>query len=320
MKMGTKLRAAVIGVGYLGQFHAQKYKKLSETLPVELVAVCDSFPEQAKKIAETNSVPYFLNAEELFGKVDCVTIATITPKHFELAKIFLSKGIHVNVEKPISLTVSEAKELCDLAEKNQVILAVGHSERFSPVFQELKRRMKAPKFISLQRHAPFKMRGAEVSVLHDLMVHDLDLMEALVPGEKKLLSSMTDRFCSESPDWVEATFQGTNSSKQPVQMLLGISRLVSQMVRTVKLIDQDFIYTANLQTGDLEIIPAKLKPDQTLNPEVINAGRGDNLLSETENFIQSILERKPVMVSGVDGLKTIQWVEKILSSSGRNNL
>lgn len=317
--MGTKLRAAVVGVGYLGQFHAQKYKKLSETLPVELVAVCDSFPEQAKKIGETNSVPFFLKAEELFGKVDCVTIATITPKHFELAKMFLTAGIHVNVEKPISLTVAEAKELCNLAEKNQLMLGVGHSERFSPVFQDLKKRMKAPKFISLQRHAPFKMRGAEVSVLHDLMVHDLDLMEALVPGEKKLLSSMTDHFCSETPDWVEATFQGTNSLKQPVHMQLGISRLVSQMVRTIKVIDQDFIYTANLQTGDLEIIPVKLKPDQTLNPEMINAGRGDNLLAETENFVQAILERRPLTVTGVDGLKTIQWVEKILSSAGRNN-
>ena len=163
------------------------------------------------------------------------------------------------------------------------------------------------------------MRGAEVSVLHDLMVHDLDLMEALVPGEKKLLSSMTDHFCSETPDWVEATFQGSNSLKQPVQIQIGVSRLASQMVRTIKLIDQEFIYTANLQTGDLEIIPAKFKSDQTLNSEIINAGRGDNLLNETENFIQSIIEGKPLMVSGVDGLKTIQWVEKILNSVGRNN-
>ncbi len=151
------------------------------------------------------------------------------------------------------------------------------------------------------------------------MVHDLDLMEALVPGEKRMLSSMTDHFCSETPDWVDATFQGTNSLKQPVQMQVGISRLVSQMVRTIKVIDQDSIYTANLQTGDLEVIPVKLKQDQTLNPEIINAGRGDNLLAETENFVQSILGKKPLIVSGVDGLKTIQWVEKILSSAGRNN-
>ena len=173
-----KLRTAVVGVGYLGQFHAQKHKALTTgawSTQAEFVGVCDLNATQAEKIAQDLGVKAFTRPQDLIGKVDAVTVASITPAHYELTKMFLEAGIHVNVEKPITVNVSEAQELIALAKKKNVILTVGHSERFSPVFTRLRELVINPLYVELFRHAPFKPRGAEVSVLHDLAIHDVDL-------------------------------------------------------------------------------------------------------------------------------------------------
>ena len=136
-----KLRGAVIGVGYLGNFHAQKYRDLSRGIfkdKIEFIGVCDLNKLQAEKIASEFSVQAFSDPKDLIGKVDLVSIVTITPKHYELAKMFLENGIHVNVEKPMTVKVSEAQELVALAKKKGMTLCVGHSERFSPAFRELR--------------------------------------------------------------------------------------------------------------------------------------------------------------------------------------
>ena len=306
----AKLRAAVVGVGYLGNFHAQKYKALSEKpeMNLDLVAVCDLHLPQAQKVADALKVQAFSHPEDLIGKVDAVTIATITPAHFELAQLFLKNGIHVNVEKPICLKSSEAQVLVDLARNKKLILCVGHSERYNPAFKELKNQIKQPSYIELNRYAPFKSRGSEVSVLHDLMIHDLDLMLSLDSSQCRLLSAQTGKMLKESEDWCSASFVFESGLRAQINS----SRLAKEMVRSIKVIEAQSIWLANLQTGEIERTKPTGNAESPLAFEVQNTGRGDNLLTETESFVKAIQGSKAEVVSGEAGMLALQWVEKIL--------
>ncbi len=306
----AKLKTAVVGVGYLGNFHAQKYKALSEKpeLNLELVAVCDLQTAQAQKVAEALKVQAFSKPEDLIGKVDAVTVATITPAHFELVQLFLKNGIHVNVEKPICLKSSEAQVLVDLARSKRLVLCVGHSERYNPAFKELKQQIKQPSYMELNRYAPFKSRGSDVSVLHDLMIHDLDLMLSLDPSKCRLISAQTGKMLRDSEDWCSASFEFESGLRAQINS----SRLAKEMVRTIKVIGAQNIWLANLQTGEIERTRPTNNPEAPLTFEVQNTGRGDNLLTETEAFVKAIQGSHAEVVSGEAGMLALQWVEKIL--------
>ena len=288
-----------MGVGYLGNFHAQKYKALSQNLAVDLTCVCDAFPEQAKKIASELGVEAVLDPRQLLGKVDLVTIASTTTAHFELAKLFLSNNIHVNVEKPMTVSSEEARELIEIAKQNNLKLAVGHSERFSPVFKELKSRMKNPMSFELSRHAPYKARGAEVSVLHDLMIHDLDLLFSLDPSSYEITFAQGSKQISPTLDWATVGFR-FQSKRSAV---ISVSRLAQNMSRSVRIGTEKQILIGNFQTNEIELGGEK--------SEIIQVPKSDNLLQETETFIRSVTENLPLLVKGEDGLKALEAVEKI---------
>ncbi len=306
-----KLRAAVVGVGYLGTFHAQKYKALSAqtSLSVELAAVCDLNEMQAQKVAGDLGVRAFSRPQDLIGQVDAVTIATITPTHFELAKMFLENKIHVNVEKPICLNTAEAKVLVDLAAKNNLVLCVGHSERFNPAFRELCKVTKGPRFLEFSRYAPFKLRGSDVSVLHDLMIHDLDLMLAMDSSPCQLVSAQGGMIATQTYDWCSASFRFESGLIAQVNS----SRLSREMTRSIRAIDREHIWVANLQTGELEKTLLTGNPETPVRHDIQNVGRGDNLLTETESFLQAIHGKGPAVVSGNDGMKALGMVEKIIA-------
>lgn len=305
-----KLRAAVIGVGYLGTFHAQKYKALSAQpqLQVELAAVCDLNEAQAQKVAGELGVAAFQNPRDLIGKVDAVSIATITPTHYELTKLFLENGIHVNVEKPICVTSSEARDLVELARKKGLTLCVGHSERFNPAFRELRDSVKSPKYIEFNRYAPFKVRGSDVSVLHDLMIHDLDLMLSMDSTNCRLVSAQAGKLATATYDWCAASFEFESGLKAQINS----SRLAREMTRSVRAIDAQHIWVANLQTGEVEQTKLTGQAENPVGHEIKNVGRGDNLLSETEAFIQAIHGKTKPVVSGEDGKKALELVEAII--------
>ncbi len=162
-----KLRGAVIGVGYLGTFHAQKLAAHPEC---ELVAVFDQNPQQAQKVATDLKTQAVTSLADIAAKVDFVTIAAATQAHYELAQFFLSQKIPVLVEKPIAATAELGRKLADLARANNTIFSVGHIERFNPAYQFLKNHASDIKYLELNRLAPFRVRGSDVSVLHDLMI------------------------------------------------------------------------------------------------------------------------------------------------------
>jgi len=173
----STLKCAVIGVGYLGRFHAQKYQMLPE---VNLIGVCDVNKQNSHAVAEELGVAAFQHYQELFDKVDAVSIAATTNQHYAIAKECIARGIHVLIEKPITETVAQADELIALAKKHQVKLQVGHLERFNSARLALEEYLDQPLFIESQRLAPFNPRGTDVNVILDLMIHDIDIIETMV--------------------------------------------------------------------------------------------------------------------------------------------
>lgn len=317
------LRTAVVGVGYLGRFHAQKHKALQEqsqsqtlAFTCELVGVCDSSPLQAEKVAAELSTKSFSRVEDLIGQVDAVSIATITPAHYELALKFLKAGIHVNVEKPIALKCAESEELVRLAREKNLTLAVGHSERYSPVFQEFRKRLHQPKALELSRHAPFNRRGSDVSVLHDLMIHDLDLMLSLDSTQSRCVSASGGKIVTDTVDWAIAHFEFESGLKA----FVSCSRIGAVMSRRIKAYHAHGAMTADFQTGDLEWTEALQDTGPEVSPvkiQTLSVGRGDNLLLETEAFFNAIVDseykNKSSFVTGTCGHKALQKVEEILA-------
>ena len=302
-----KLRAAVIGVGYLGRFHAQKYKALQSELPVELVAVCDMNFEQAMKVGAELGVPAFRDPSGLVGKIDVATIATVTQSHFAVTKMLLENGIHCNVEKPMTVTVSEAQELVKLAESKGLKLCVGHSERFNPAFMKAKELVKNPQVIELIRHAPYKSRGADVSVIHDLMVHDIDLLRSLVPKDLSLIEARGGKVLSTTYDWSSAFFSfGGNRSA-----FISVSRVAPQMSRVLRMISATESVMADMQTGEVQL--ARFQSTEQIQTENFSTGKGDNLLMENRTFLQLVLgEGSGDAVTGDQGQYALEWIHQLI--------
>lgn len=299
-----KLRGAVVGVGYLGNFHAQKYKNNPH---VELVGVCDHFPAQADKIAAELGVKSFHKPQDLVGEVDLVTIAASTLSHFELAKMFLQNGIHVNVEKPITATVPQAEELLVLAQKNNLKLAVGHIERFNPAVNDLQKHLKNPKFIELTRMAPYKARGADVSVLHDLMIHDMDLLFWLSGSEIESMVCSGTKLVSKELDTASVSFKMKNG----IHAVINVSRVSPVAQRSIRVLQDDCTLFA--QTGSLEIEKVVPGPggDQLVTVTKWNVEKADALQKETDAFIDCVLNNKQPVVTGLDGLKALKAIEEV---------
>lgn len=301
----NKLRSAVVGVGYLGNFHAQKHKNNPN---VELVGVCDHFPAQADKIAGELGVKSFHRPQDIIGQVDLVTVAASTLSHYELAKMFLQNGIHVNVEKPITATVPQAEELVALAAKNNLNLAVGHIERFNPSVNELKKHLKNPRMIELTRMAPYKVRGADVSVLHDLMIHDIDLLFWLSGSEIETMVVSGTKLISKELDTASVSFKMKNG----VHGIINVSRVSTGTQRTVRVLQDDCTLFANTGTHEIEkVTKGSGVGEDLVKVEKWTVSKEDALQKETDAFVQSVLSKTAPVVTGVDGLKALKAIEDI---------
>lgn len=299
-----KLRAAVVGVGYLGNFHAQKYLNNPHA---QLVGVCDHFPAQADKIASALGVTSFHQPQDLIGKVDLVTIAASTLSHYELAKMFLQNGIHVNVEKPITATVEQAQEIVDLAKKKNLKLAVGHIERFNPSVIELKKHLQNPKILELNRMAPYKSRGADVSVLHDLMIHDLDLLLWLSGSEIESMMGGGTKLVSKELDTASVSFKMKNG----LHAIINVSRVSSTTQRSIRAIQDNCTLLAQTGTHELEKVEVGPGGEELVKVTNWSVNKEDALQKETDAFIDCVLNNKNPMVTGLDGLKALKVIADI---------
>ena len=205
----STLRTAVVGVGYLGRFHAQKHKAVDG---VELVGVCDRDAARSAIVAAEVGTTAYTDHRELLGKVDAVTIAASTAEHFALAQFFLEHGVHVLVEKPMTRTSAEAATLTALADARGLKLQVGHVERFNPALVAARQTLTTVRFIECHRLAPFKGRGADVNVILDLMIHDLDVILSLVQAEPARVSAVGVPVLTDEVDIANARIEFANGA------------------------------------------------------------------------------------------------------------
>jgi predicted dehydrogenase len=307
--VSSKIRTAVVGVGHLGKFHAQKYKALDIC---EFVGVCDNSKERVAQVANELNVKGFTDIRELLGKVDAVTIAASTAAHFELSKFFLENNIHVNVEKPITSTSVEARELCELARKKNLKLQVGHVERFNPALKAAKASLKSPLFIECHRLAPFKPRSLEVSVMLDLMIHDLDVILSLVNRKVTNVSAVGTPVMTKTIDIANARIEFENGAVANVTA----SRVSQSALRKFRVFQKDQYLSMDFGSGEVQLITktGEFEPSSTALPiksESWNLEKGDALLEETRSFVNSIINNTKCEVTGEDGLLALELAEKI---------
>jgi predicted dehydrogenase len=304
----SKIRSAVVGVGYLGKFHADKYAALPDA---ELVAVCDASETTAREIAAKHGVEAFTDPTQLYGKVDAVSIVVPTQLHYEVAKGFLENGIHVLLEKPITATVEQARELVAIAEANKLVFQVGHLERFNPAILALDKVLTQPMFIESQRIAPFNPRGADVSVILDLMIHDIDIILDLVDADVKRIDAKGVAVLSKDIDIANARIEFENGCVANVTA----SRAGMKSERKMRVFQHDTYISVDFgnkklgihRKGEGEMFPGVAEIDS--QEQVFDAG--DALLSEIEAFLQAIKTGSEPVVSGAAGTRALETALEI---------
>jgi predicted dehydrogenase len=299
------LRGAVVGVGYLGQFHAQKIKAHPEA---ELVAVCDFSFEQAKKVAAELGTKAVQNKEELLGLVDFVHIAASTQAHFEIAQFFLQNKIPVLVEKPIAATSEQALILCELAEKNNVLFTVGHIERFNPAFAYLKSNKAGATYLEINRLAPFRPRGSDVSVLHDLTIHDIDLIQWIFNEPIESYEVAGSKLIKPTIDDVSIRLK----LKSGIQVTINNSRVTPQIIRNYRLVKTNEVILMNTATLEAEVLKVT-DTDPFHVVEKIQIQKQDTLALETDHFIQCLLGKKKLAITAREATSALQLVEKFVN-------
>jgi predicted dehydrogenase len=304
----SKIRAAVIGVGYLGRFHAQKYAQL----PVcELVAVVDGREEVRKAVAGELGTQAVDDYRGLLGKVDAVSVVTPTPAHFEIADAFLAGGAHVLVEKPITETPEQARALIAQAAKFNRILQVGHLERFNAAVLAAEPHISSPRFMECTRLAPYKERGTDVNVVLDLMIHDIDLIQSLADSEIESIEAIGTPVFSGEIDIANARIRFANGCVANTTA----SRVSMKTERKLRIFEDAAYISLDLQQKILTLIrkrDGEPQPGQLpVNIEEANLEQGDALKSEIESFLDCIRNNKRPLVSGEDGLRALETAIRI---------
>ena len=298
-----KFKTAVIGVGYLGQFHAEKYAALPDS---ELAGVVDTDPKRAEEVAQKVGTKAFSDYRELIGKVDAVSIVVPTQYHFEVARAFLEAGVHVLLEKPITTTVDEADELIRIAAEKGAVFQVGHLERFNPVIRAIEGGLNSPRFIESVRIAPFKPRGTDVNVVLDLMIHDIDIIQFLVNSPVKQINSIGAPVFTEEEDIANARIQFENGCVANVTA----SRISLKSERRMRIFQPDAYISMDFQNkkvavfrkGEGEMFPGV--PNVSIEEKELEAG--DALMSEIADFLECIATGRRPRVSGEDGKRALE--------------
>lgn len=299
-----KVRVGVIGVGYLGQFHAEKYAGISE---VELFGLMDADPVRASQVAGKLNTQAFIDPAHLIGKVDAVSIVAPTVLHHHLAKQFLEQGVHVLLEKPISVTLEQADELIDLADRNKLVLQVGHIERFNPAVTAIKSLLKTPRYITAERAAPYTIRCTDVNVVLDLMIHDLDIIMDLAGSAPKEVSAAGVSFITDEIDMATARITFQNGCVAD----LTASRISDEKKRLLRVFDEKEIYTSDYQTQKATVSRIQAAPDSQLIVQNISSDRRDTLGDEIRAFVRSVQNGVPPLVSGIEGRRALALARTI---------
>jgi predicted dehydrogenase len=294
----NKVRVGVIGIGYLGQFHAEKFADIPE---VELVGLVDADFNKASQLAGKLKTHAFHDPTHLFGKVDAVSIVVPTVQHHRIAMQFLEQGIHVLLEKPMTVTLAQADELNDLAASRGTILQVGHIERFNPALTVIRSMIRAPRFITAERAAPFTARCMDVNVVLDLMIHDLDIVMDLAGSAPKELSAAGVSIITHEIDIATARILFQNGCIADVTA----SRVSDEKKRLLRAFDENAIYAADYQTQKAIVSRKGPGPIPRLISQDISSERQDTLKVEIQAFVQSVQNGVRPLISGTEGRRAL---------------
>jgi predicted dehydrogenase len=313
-----KIRTAVVGVGYLGRFHAQKYAQITDC---ELIAVVDANADTRERVAAELGTRALAEARELIGQVDAVSVATPTAAHFPIAREFLASGAHVLVEKPITETPAEARELIRLAAARGRVLQVGHLERFNAAILAAEPYLRAPRFIECNRLAPYRERGTDVNVVLDLMIHDIDIVQTIVGAAVATIDAIGTPVFSEEIDIANARLTFANGCVANVTA----SRVSMKTERKLRLFspDDEAYLSIDLQQKILTLIrkrpgvPSGGQLPVTIEEQSFD--QGDALKAEIESFLDCIRNGHAPVVSGEAGLRALETAIRITEQVHRTS-
>jgi predicted dehydrogenase len=298
-----KIRIGVIGIGYLGKFHLEKFQKNKDC---QLVWLIDKNIKNLKNYKDKYNVS--TNYKEIVDDVDAVSIVTPTVNHYEIARYFIEKNKHVLIEKPMTQTVSEAKKLINLAKKHKKTIQIGHLERFNPVIRKVSSLIKNPLFIEVHRLAQFNPRSTDVNVVYDLMIHDIDITTSLVPSKIKKISSFGKSIITNKIDIANARlefFNGTIAN-------LTASRISQKSERKIRIFEKDKYLSLDFLQPKLKIVEkVKKKSSKLFKTLEYNYKKTDALNDEIIDFINSIRMNKKPLVDGIQGMEALKLATAI---------
>jgi predicted dehydrogenase len=280
----------------MGRYHAEKLARLPG---VELVAVADADASRASAITQKLGGNAFTDYRRIFGQTDAAVVAVPTDRHHAIARDCLQHGLHLLIEKPIATTLAEADDLISLAEKNQVVLQCGHVERYNKAFRALMARMDRPVFIEAERLSGFKQRGAEVDVVLDLMIHDLDLACDLARADVANVSACGFRVLTRDIDIANARIEFANGCVAN----LSASRVSQLPVRKLRVFQPDLYVSADLQAGKLRYVrrgAGSIEETEETHPG------SDALAEQAAAFVSAVERKAPVQVDGREGRRALE--------------
>lgn len=307
--MANRIKSAVIGVGHLGQAHARIYSTLEQA---ELVAVCDINEASGRAIAERHGTRFVRDYRELLGEVEAVSVATPTVNHHESACAFLEAGVHVLVEKPIARTLDEADEMIRLAESKNLVLQVGHIERFNPAFVALQRHVSRPRFFEAHRMGIFTPRSLDIDVVMDLMVHELDIIASLVNSAVVKLEAVGIPILTPKIDLANARLEFADGCIANITA----SRVSGERLRKLRVFQPNEYYS--LDYAEQQVAMCKLTPPKAAGalPEIVAEGlqieKREPLLAEIESFVTAVQTRTAPVVSGTEGRRALALATEVL--------
>lgn len=319
------LRIGVFGVGHLGKFHLNNWKEIPG---VEIIGFYDPDDDTAKDVSEKYQLSRFLDADLLIDSCDAIDVVAPTTYHFEWCEKAIKKGKHVFVEKPLANTMEEARQLVKLAEESGIKFQVGHVERFNPAFLAVKNMSLNPMFIEVHRLAQFNPRGTEVSVILDLMIHDIDIILSIVKSDVKSISASGVAVMTDTPDIANVRIEFDNGCVAN----LTSSRISMKKMRKIRLFQKDAYIGIDFLNKKAEIIKMKESADPNVFSFDIQTPSGKKTIAmtnpvvpeinaikkELEEFKDAILNNTKTIVSEIDGLMAMDVAHQILKKIGNN--